>query len=332
MSKKKALFILGEKEFPLIYGPDEVRDVEALVDFVGPAETAESIRRHPEKLQSMEILFSGWGAPKLDETFLAAAPKLEAVFYGAGSIRAMVSEAFWERGIKITTAWAENAVPVSEFTLSQILYCLKSGFRHVMETKRLGKLSPRLPMAGGYGSTVALLSLGMIGRMVRELLRPFDLKVLVYDPYVTVQQAEALQVEKVSLEDAFRRAEVVSCHTPWLPETEKMVREEHFRSMKPGASFINTARGAVVDEEAMIRILTSRSDLFAVLDVTYPEPPAAGSPLYTLPNVILTPHIAGSMGTECHRMGRAMVKELERYLRGEALLRGLTREKAALLA
>lgn len=332
MSKKKALFILGEKEYPLIYGPDEIRDVGKLVDLIGPAETAQSIQKHPEKLRDLEILFSGWGAPKLDTAFLAAAPKLEAVFYGAGSIRAMVSEAFWERGIQITTAWAENGVPVSEFTLSQILYCLKSGFRHAMEAKRLGRMSPRLPMAGGYGSTVALLSLGMIGRMVRELLRPFDLRVLVYDPYVTVQEAEKLQVEKVSLEDAFRRADVVSCHTPWLPETEKMIREEHFRSMKPGASFINTARGAVVDEEAMIRVLTGRNDLFAVLDVTYPEPPVAGSPLYVLPNVILTPHIAGSMDSECRRMGRAMVKELERYLRGESLLRGLTREKAALLA
>lgn len=332
MSKKKALFILGEKEFPLIYGPDEVRDIGERVDLIGPAETAESIRRHPEKLRDLEILFSGWGAPKLDAAFLAAAPKLEAVLYGAGSIRAMVTDAFWERGIKITTAWAENAVPVSEFTLSQILFCLKSGFRHALETKRLGKMSPRLPMAGGYGSTVALLSLGMIGRMVRELLRPFDLRVLVYDPYVTVQEAEKLQVEKVSLEDAFRRADVVSCHTPWLPETEKMIREEHFRSMKANASFINTARGAVVDEEAMIRVLAERSDLFAILDVTYPEPPVEGSPLYSLPNVVLTPHIAGSMENECHRMGRAMVNELSRYLRGEAFFRGLTREKAALLA
>jgi phosphoglycerate dehydrogenase-like enzyme len=102
--------------------------------------------------------------------------------------------------------------------------------------------------------------------------------------------------------------------------------------MKPGASFINTARGAIVREGEMIEVLRARPDLFAVLDVTYPEPPAPDSPLYTLPNVILTPHIAGSMDGECRRMGRYMVEELRRYVKGEPLRWGISRERAAVLA
>jgi phosphoglycerate dehydrogenase-like enzyme len=102
--------------------------------------------------------------------------------------------------------------------------------------------------------------------------------------------------------------------------------------MKPGSTFINTARGAVVDEPALIEVFSRRPDLFAVLDVTYPEPPLPGSPLYTLPNIILTPHIAGSLHHECRRMGHYMVEELKRYLSGEPLLWSLTKEKAALLA
>jgi phosphoglycerate dehydrogenase-like enzyme len=121
------------------------------------------------------------------------------------------------------------------------------------------------------------------------------------------------------LEDIFRRADVVSLHTPWLPETEGMITGQHFTLMKPNAAFINTARGAVVRESEMIAVLEQRPDLLAVLDVTYPEPPVPGSPLYTLPNVVLTPHIAGALGPETRRLGEMMLDELQRYLRGEPL-------------
>jgi phosphoglycerate dehydrogenase-like enzyme len=125
---------------------------------------------------------------------------------------------------------------------------------------------------------------------------------------------------------------VVSLHTPWLKETEGMITGQHIASMRPGATFINTARGAVVREQELIDVLQQRPDLFAVLDVTYPEPPAPDSLLYTLPNVVVTPHIAGPVGDECHRLGRYMVEELWRYLHGEELRWGITREMAKVLA
>jgi phosphoglycerate dehydrogenase-like enzyme len=146
------------------------------------------------------------------------------------------------------------------------------------------------------------------------------------------EKASRLGAEKCSLEAIFNRSDVVSLHTPWLKETEGMITGEHLALMKPNATFINTARGAVVREQEMIEVLQQRPDLFAILDVTYPEPPKPGSPLYTLPNVILTPHIAGSLDNECQRMGRYMVDELERYLAGEPLQWAISREKAATLA
>lgn len=111
-----------------------------------------------------------------------------------------------------------------------------------------------------------------------------------------------------------------------------MIQGRHFALMKPDATFLNTARGAVVDEEGMIEVLQNRPDLMAVLDVTYPEPPKPGSPLYTLPNVVLTPHIAGSLNQECRRMGRYAVEECRRYLRGEKLHWQVTEAMAATLA
>jgi len=127
-------------------------------------------------------------------------------------------------------------------------------------------------------------------------------------------------------------ADVVSLHTPLMEETKRLITERHFSRMKPGAVFINTARGEVVDQPGMIAVLEQRPDLQVVLDVCTPEPPAPDSPLYSLPNVVLTPHIAGSIGPECQRMGHAMVDEFERYLGGQDLQWEITAEDSALIA
>jgi len=111
-----------------------------------------------------------------------------------------------------------------------------------------------------------------------------------------------------------------------------MIRYQHLTLLKEGASFINTSRGAVVNEPELIRFLQERPDVQAVLDVTHPEPPVPESPLYDLPNVFLTPHLAGSLGGECRRMAQFMMEELERYLRGEPLRWEITRERFAVTA
>lgn len=328
----KGLFVLGPGNDSRIYGPAEQQDIRQMVDIYAPTLSAEDVIQNRAVLHDAEVIFSGWGGPRMDADFLAAAPNLKAVFYGAGTIRGIVTDAFWQRDILITTAAAANAIPVMEYTLSQILFCLKRGWHHALEIRRSGQWVQRQPMPGAYGAVVGLVSLGLIGQGVARLLQQFDLNVIAYDPFVPPQVAAELQVELTSLEDVFRRADVVSVHTPWLPETEGLITGAHFAAMKPGASFINTARGAVVREEEMIAVLQQRPDIYAVLDVTYPEPPVPGSPLYTLPNVILTPHIAGSQGEECWRMGRCMVDELRRYVRGEPLRYAVSHEQFARMA
>jgi phosphoglycerate dehydrogenase-like enzyme len=327
------MFILPAVYRELIYGPDEVRDLAVMFDLNAPPQEADVIERAPELLADVDVIFSGWGAPTLDARFLTAAPQLKAVFYGAGSIKNMVTEAFWSRDILITSAYAANAVPVAEYTLSQVLWCLKRGWQYAREVRRTGKYpEKKMPVPGAFRSTVGLISLGMIGRKVCQLLKHFDVHVLAHDPFFPPAEAASLGVELCSLEDLFRRSDVVSLHTPWLKETEGMVAGRHFDIMKQGATFINTSRGAVVNEPEMIAVLQRRPDLFAVLDVTWPEPPVPGSPLYTLDNVVLTPHIAGSMDGECRRMGRYMVDEARRYLNGEPLLYGIDQKRAAILA
>jgi len=328
----KGLFILNADAFERIYGPAERTDIEARVEIVAGPQTRESVKADPAVLEPVEVIFSGWGGPVMDEDFLAAAPNLRAVFYGAGSIRGIVTDAFWDRGIVICSAWAANAIPVAEYALSQILFCLKRGWYYALEGKRRGKRIPRAHMPGAYGSVVGIISLGMIGRRVCQMLKGFDVNVIACDPYVSPEAAAELGVTSAPLEKVFRRADVVSLHTPRLPETLGMITGAHFASMKPDASFINTARGAVVREDEMIEALRQRPDIYAVLDVTDPEPPVPESPLYSLPNVVLTPHIAGSMDGECRRMGRYMVQELERFAAGEPLRWSIDRRKAETLA
>jgi len=271
--------------------------------------------------------------PKCDEEFLERFPDLKIVFYGAGSVRAFTTDVFWERHLRVTSGYAANAVPVAEFTLSQILFSLKQGWQIVLRNHGRKSDKPfRHSPPGGYGSVVGLISLGMAGRLVRERLRPFDLKVIAHDPFVNEEEAARLDVTMVGLDEVFSGADVVSCHAPRLPETEKMIRGSHFAAMKEGATFINTARGAVVNENEMIEVLQKRPDLVAVLDVTDPEPPAEDSPLRWMDNVVLTPHIAGSMGLECRRMGVTMVEELERYLSGQPLKYEIDAKRISIMA
>jgi phosphoglycerate dehydrogenase-like enzyme len=326
------LIILDSHAYGLIYGSELTEEISRRVNLLAPPMTRDEALGRPELLAQVEVVFSGWGMVKLDAAFLAAAPKLQVVFYGAGSVRVFTTEESWARGVQIVSAYAMNAVPVSEYTVATVLLSLKNFWRHAFEAKRLGRYATRKVCAGAYGSTVGLISMGMIGRMVRERLRAFDLKVIAYDPFVTSEQAVAMDVEMVTLDEVFRRSDVVSLHTPWLKETEGMIQGRHFELMKERASFLNTARGAVVDEAGLIEVFTRREDLTAILDVTWPEPPVEGSPLWTLPNVILTPHIAGSMDKECRRMGRLMVDEFDRWVRGDSLQWLISKEKAALLA
>jgi len=323
----KGLFVLDARSFDLIY-PEALRARFAdLVDIYAPLQTAEMVQANPYILSEADVIFSGWGCPVFDRRLLSAAGKLKVVFYGAGSVRYLVSEEFWQRDIQITSAYAANAVPVAEFTLAHILLGLKSAWQHAMIYRR-ERTYVRLPVAGGYGGTVGLVSLGMIGRLVAERLSTFDLNVLAYDPYVSSHTG----VTMVSLEELFQRADVVSVHTPLLNQTEGLLTGQLFSSMKPYATFINTSRGAVVREAELVRVLAQRPDLTAVLDVTSPEPPTPDSPLFTLPNVVLTPHIAGSMDAECRRMGEYMLAELHRYLAGELLEYRLTPQKLATMA
>lgn len=319
---------MNPADWARIYPSAIQADLARMVHVLAPVLSPKQALSRPDILRQMDILFSGWGGPLLNRQFLELAPNLQAVFYGAGAVGYMLTEAFWERQIVVTTANVVNAIPVSEFSLAHILLGLKRAWQQALETKRRRAfVLPQLPVAGAYKSTVGLISLSTISRLVRQRLEPFDVQVMAYDPTVDEQEALTLGVEMASLEEVFANSDVVSLHAPLIPETKGMITGSLLASMKHGATFINTARGPIVREQEMIEVLRARPDLTAILDVTDPEPPLPSCPLFDLPNAIVTPHIAGSLDGECERMGRWMADEVQRYLADKPLLGSISPQK-----
>jgi phosphoglycerate dehydrogenase-like enzyme len=171
---------------------------------------------------------------------------------------------------------------------------------------------------GNYRRAIGIVGASRIGRKVINLLKGLDCNVLLYDPFVTRDDPIAAGVELVELDVLMARSDVVSLHAPSLPSTRGMIGAKQLKLMRDGATFINTARGALVDEAALIAELQT-GRISAVIDVTDPEIPPPDSPLFELPNVLLTPHMAGAVGSERARLGRLVANEIERFIAGEPL-------------
>jgi phosphoglycerate dehydrogenase-like enzyme len=265
----------------------------------------------PCLLAAVDVLITGWGCPWIGADELAAMPRLRAVVHAAGTVKDHVSPDVWSRGILVTTAAEANAYPVAEYTLAAILLAGKG----VPELARGYSADPGCsaasrPDIGNYQRTVGIIGASRVGRRVIELLGPFDFTVLLYDPYLADDDPVLARATQVTLDELFRRSSIVSVHAPLLPETTSLVGSRQFDLMSPGSVLINTARGAIVDHDALVRAVRAKG-VRAILDVTAPEPLPAGHPLRGLPGVILTPHVAGSLGNELGRLGESAVRELE---------------------
>lgn len=301
--------------------PDYIKQrIGQYVEFTAPMNkfTPENFIEREDDLKDVEVIFSTWGMPRLDkETINRYLPSLKIIFYGAGSVQGFARE-FIESGITVVSAWAANAVPVAEFTVAQIILANKGYYQ------RLGRRHVNYSFKGNYNTDIGIIGAGMIGKLVIKLLENFKFNIYVFDPFLSDEDAEKLGVTKESLEFIFANCDVISNHLANNPQTVGMLNKSLFDLMKPNAAFINTGRGAQVVESDMIEALKSKPECIALLDVTFPEPPVEGSELYTLDNVYLSPHIAGSIGAEVERMGEYMYDELLNYLNGNPLKYSVT--------
>ena len=318
---KNAVFFSGGR-IPEVYAPETVAKLRAALNFETDRILSKSeMNEYRDILARADYIFTTWGFPHFDrEEIREYLPNLKAVFYGAGSVQHFARE-FLEEDVAVFSAWAANGVPVAEYTVAEIILASKGFFQRLhrqADGADWANRSVGVNFPGNYEIKVGIIGVGMIGRMVIEKLRSLDkISVLVFDPFLPDEKAAELGVTKTDLETLFAECDVISNHLANNPQTVGMLNRAHFSKMKPHAAFINTGRGALVVEDDMIAALCEVPTRVAVLDVTFPEPPEPSSPLYTLPNVFLTPHIAGSIGNEVHRMAEFMYEEFLAFDAGQ---------------
>ena len=297
-------------------------ELDTLVDLITPT-GIDLNTLDAEVLATIEILVGGWGCNVLDADLLTRMPKLRQLAYAAGTVKNTITPATWEHGVVVSSAAAANAVPVAEFTFAAIVMIAKDVFRVRDRHRDARGQEPVMGVGpagdvGTLGLRVGIVSASTIGRLVIQRLGSLDVHVAVYDPYLDDAGAEELGVERMDLDEVFSWADVVSVHAPELPDTRHLVDAARLARLHDGAWIVNTARGSIVDTDALTKECVS-GRLCAFIDTPEPEPLPADSPLYDLPNVVLTPHIAGSLGTEISRMGDLAVAEVRRFLAGRPL-------------
>lgn len=323
------------------------RGHHSILDRVYPENRRERIAQHCEvypeiinlanfeaclpDLEKLEAIFTTWGMPILTREQIAQLPNLKILLYAAGSVQHF-ARPFLESGVQVISAWSANSVPVAEFTQAQIILANKGYFRNIREYQSPAALKTAFRGTGNFDTTVALLGAGMIGRQVIERLKSFNLSIIVFDPFLSVEQANELGVEKVELHEAFERGMTVTNHLANNAETKGLLNRALFEAMPPNAVFINTGRGATVNTPDLIDVFERRPDLIALLDVTQPEPPVEGSPLFSLPNILLSNHMAGSINEEIPRMADLVIEEFLLWQAGQPLRHAVTLEMLETMA
>lgn len=308
------------KSVHYVYSDEMLQQLAEIAGLDTKIYSRDAVLATPEAFADVDYAFSTWGMPVFEEAEIQQIfPSLKAVFYGAGSVQAF-ARPFLNCGVKVFSAWAANAVPVAEYTVAQIILANKGFFL----TSQLHKsyeheasYDVRRKYPGNYGASIGIIGAGMIGKLVIQMLKNYHLPVKVFDPFLPDEIAAELGVPKCSLEEVFATCQVVSNHLANNAQTVGMLNGPLFASMLPYATFLNTGRGAQVVEADLAQVLADRPDLTAILDVTWPEPPEAGHPFYSLPNCWLTPHIAGSSGDEVHRMAEYMIEEFKNHVIGQ---------------
>jgi len=335
MSKIRVLVTIPQPLRDLVLAPDTLADLRAFADVTlnedGRNWEAATLR---DRLPGMDAILASWGLPQLTPEVLEHADRLALVAYAAGSIKPFMTDAAYDRGIRVTHSAARIAESVADITLVLAMM----GLRRPQDFDRRLKSGEAWPDGRAVntyeigGKTVGLLGLGYVGRRTAALFQAVGAQVWGYDPYVSEEDMARLGVRKVALDDLLRGCKVISVHLPITPETRHLLGPRELAMIPDGAVFINTSRAWVVDQEALIAQLhTGR--LWAALDVYEPEPLAVDSPLRTLDNVVLTPHIAGLTRDSYLGLTREMVDEIRRlFVTHEPLRYEITRERLARMA
>jgi phosphoglycerate dehydrogenase-like enzyme len=316
--------------FDTFFPPSNIEEINRLGNIIwnetDKKMTADEIA---ERISDCDTYVTVWGSHRLDESILKNAPKLKLLTHLCGTVVPFVSDEMWERGIRVISGNDWFAHSVAEGVMAYMLAALRDIPYYSARMRNGGWKDSGEGGSGLFGKRVGIVAYGSIAKYLVRLLQPFGVKLAVYH-YRPLPQEDIEQygIEQVGLDEIFSGCDIISLHAPLLDATYHMIGEELLRRIKPGALFINTARGAVVDEAALVaQLATGR--FRAVLDVYEKEPLPQDSPLRSFDNVLLMPHMAGPTIDLRSYIALELMRESAGFIdRGEDLLHEITRDRA----
>ena len=313
----------GSGRLSYVYKMGRREKFESELEMLGDIITEKNLDKHRAFLRETEVLVATWDFVPFTEDQLAEYfPKAKLLLYGAGSVQGF-ARPFLARGIRVVSSWVAMSIPVMEFSTSLVILANKGYFTGLAAYKTQGfKTAKELcstTYPGSFETKVGILGVGMIGSAVARRLKQSNIEVLAYDPYLKEERAVELGITKTSAEAVFSECQTITNHMAHNKDTEGLLDYRLFSRMKDNATFVNSARGASVVEADLIRALKEKPTRTAILDVSWPEPVPEGHEFLSLPNVFLTPHIAGYANQEVLRLADYMFDELLRYKKGEKL-------------
>lgn len=272
-----------------------------------------------EFLKGSNVIITSWGTPAIEKDILDVCPDLELVLHAGGTPKPILSDALIEKNIPVSFSAIALGEGVAETAVGLTIAASKGVFKLAKDTSKGLWIEHKQEYCMDiYDITVGVISGGFVGRHYIKLMQNFNVDILLYDPTLSAEQVAALGATKAELEEMLSKADVISVHAPSIPATAKMLNASNLHLIKDGAVLINTSRGAVFDEPALIEEL-KKGRFFACIDVTDPEPPAVENELRYLDNVILTPHIAGAVTNGLKRVAKHVCEELDRFENGEPM-------------
>lgn len=269
-------------------------------------------------IEGADIAITSWGCPSLSAEVLRSCPELKLIAHAAGTVKPILSPYIISQGIRVCSANDALARGVAETALGLTIVSLKNIWQLAHNTRDGEWDKQRDLVRELYEVTIGVIGAGLSGAHYIRLLKEFEVKVVVYDPFLSESKISEMGAVKVELDQLLIESDVVSIHAPSLPETHNLMNERTLKMMKDNAIIINTARGSLIDEEALVSELR-KGRLWACLDVTEPEPPEVNHPFRSLPNVTLIPHIAGATNNGLYRVGDYLAREIELFLQGKPL-------------
>ena len=316
--------VFGEKYYErlrkqgdlFIYDKDDFEDMDYVHEFV----------------KGSEVIITSWSSPKISKEILDLCPDLKLVLHAAGSIKPIMSDEYVAKKIPISNSACAIGEGVAETALGFALSACKGFYQlNANTSKGLWGESRDLIVKDFYDIKVGVISGGFVGRHMVKLLKNFHVDILMYDPILSKEQIEEIGATKVELNELMAESDVVTIHAPSIPATDNMINKDNLKLMKEGAVLINTARGSIINEADLIAELR-RHRIFACIDVTNPEPPTPLNELRFMDNVVLTPHIAGTVTNGLKRIALHVCEELERFNKGEKLKAGVNLDNLDKLA